>query len=42
MSQDPRSRIFVPLDTPDLDAALHITRTLKGHVGGVKIGKEIC
>ena len=40
MSQDPRSRIFVPLDTPDLDAALHIARTLKGHVGGVKIGKE--
>lgn len=40
MSVDPRSRIFVPLDTPDLDAALHITRTLKGHVGGVKIGKE--
>lgn len=40
MSVDPRSRIFVPLDTPDLDTALHITRTLKGHVGGVKIGKE--
>ncbi len=40
MSQDPRSRIFVPLDTPDLDTALHIARTLKGHVGGVKIGKE--
>ena len=40
MSVDPRSHIFVPLDTPDLDTALHITRTLKGHVGGVKIGKE--
>jgi orotidine-5'-phosphate decarboxylase len=40
MTRDPRSRIFVPLDTPDLDIALQITRTLKGHVGGVKIGKE--
>lgn len=40
MTADPRSRIFVPLDTPDLETALRITRMLKGHVGGVKIGKE--
>ena len=40
MNADPRNRIFVPLDTPDIDNALRITRTLKGHVGGVKIGKE--
>ncbi len=40
MTADPRSRIFVPLDTSDLETALRITRMLKGHVGGVKIGKE--
>jgi len=40
MNSDPRSRIYVPLDTPNLDIALDITRTLKGHVGGFKIGKE--
>ena len=40
MNADPRSRIFVPLDTPYLDIALDITQTLKAHVGGFKIGKE--
>jgi orotidine-5'-phosphate decarboxylase len=36
----PHERIFIPLDTPDLDRALEIASTLKGLVGGVKIGKE--
>ena len=36
----PRDCIFVPLDTPHLDRALEITNSLKGLIGGVKIGKE--
>ncbi|NQV56596.1 MAG: orotidine-5'-phosphate decarboxylase [Rhodospirillales bacterium] len=40
MTTEPQSRIFVPLDTPDLGHALGIVKTLRGHVGGVKIGKE--
>ena len=40
MSLAPSHRIFLPLDTPDLDRALNLARDLKGLVGGVKIGKE--
>ena len=32
--------IFIPLDTSDIDEALQISKSLKGLVGGVKIGKE--
>ncbi len=37
---NPTDRIFVPLDTPDLDKGLALARALVGLVGGVKIGKE--
>lgn len=33
-------RIFVPLDTPDADAAIDMATKLKGYVGGMKLGKE--
>ncbi|MDP6927174.1 MAG: orotidine-5'-phosphate decarboxylase [Rhodospirillales bacterium] len=33
-------RIYVPLDTPDLEKALDISSRLKGLIGGVKVGKE--
>ena len=36
----PSDRIFVALDTVDLDRALALGRSLKGLVGGVKLGKE--
>ncbi len=36
----PSKRIFVALDTSDLDHALALGRDLAGHVGGVKVGKE--
>ncbi len=36
----PSDRIFVALDTVDLDRALALGRGLKGLVGGVKLGKE--
>jgi orotidine-5'-phosphate decarboxylase len=36
----PRDRIFIALDTHDLDRAASLTRDLAGLVGGVKIGKE--
>ena len=36
----PSDKIFVALDTPDLDHALALGRELAGHVGGVKVGKE--
>ena len=39
-NQQPHERIFIPIDTPDLDRALKIATTLKDLVGGVKIGKE--
>ncbi|MBF6601968.1 MAG: orotidine-5'-phosphate decarboxylase [Sphingorhabdus sp.] len=32
--------IFVALDTPNLDDALTIARSVKGHVGGLKLGLE--
>jgi orotidine-5'-phosphate decarboxylase len=37
----PRDRIFVGLDTPDVDKAARIAKSLVGTVGGVKIGKEL-
>ena len=37
---DPRERILVALDTTDVDRAKALALTLKGHVGGIKIGKE--
>ncbi len=37
----PRERIFVGLDTPDIDKAARIAKSLVGTVGGVKIGKEL-
>tara|TARA_B100000315_G_scaffold168434_1_gene156948 strand:- start:8766 stop:9500 length:735 start_codon:yes stop_codon:yes gene_type:complete len=39
-NQQPHKRIFIPLDTPDIDRALEIANSLNGLVGGVKIGKE--
>ncbi len=36
----PSDRIFVALDTTDLDGALALGRSLKGLIGGVKVGKE--
>ncbi len=36
----PSDRIFVALDTVDLDRALALGQSLKGLVGGVKLGKE--
>ena len=37
---DPSDRIFVALDTPDLDKALALAEGLRGLIGGVKLGKE--
>ena len=37
---DPRERILVALDTTDVDRAKALALTLKGQVGGIKIGKE--
>jgi orotidine-5'-phosphate decarboxylase len=37
----PHERIFVGLDTADVDKAARIARQLVGAVGGVKIGKEL-
>lgn len=36
----PSDRIFVALDTTDLESALALGRSLKGLIGGVKVGKE--
>jgi orotidine-5'-phosphate decarboxylase len=36
----PSKKIFVALDTTNLDLALTISHDLKGLIGGVKIGKE--
>ncbi len=38
---EPAERIFVALDTVELDDAVALARRLAGRVGGVKIGKEI-
>lgn len=37
----PKERIFVGLDTADVDKAARLTKLLAGAVGGVKIGKEL-
>ena len=34
------NRIFVALDTPDLDRARHLAARVRHHVGGVKLGLE--
>jgi len=36
----PTDRIFVALDTPDVDKARELVDSLTGLVGGIKIGKE--
>jgi orotidine-5'-phosphate decarboxylase len=38
--KSPHEYIFIPLDTPDIGQALEIVNSLKGLIGGVKIGKE--
>ena len=35
-----KNRIFVALDTPDLEYALALSKDLLGFIGGVKLGKE--
>jgi orotidine-5'-phosphate decarboxylase len=37
----PRDRIFVALDTPDLDRARRLVRLLEGSVGGFKVGLQL-
>lgn len=41
MQLEPSKRIIVALDTTDLSRAKDLSRTLRGYVGGVKIGKEL-
>lgn len=41
-SLSPRERVLVALDTPDLDEALAMVRALRPHVGGFKVGLELC
>lgn len=36
----PAARVFVALDTDDLDRARRLAAALAGHVGGLKLGKE--
>ena len=38
--RDPKDRVFVALDTPDLTRAAGLARALGDTVGGLKIGKE--
>jgi orotidine-5'-phosphate decarboxylase len=40
MSLAPTDRIYVALDTPDIEKALSLAKMLAGHVGGVKLGME--
>jgi len=40
MTVEAGRRIFVALDTPDIAMATKTAAALKGHVGGVKLGKE--
>ncbi len=35
----PADRVFVALDTPDMDGALSLAGSLAGLVGGIKLGK---
>jgi len=37
----PTDRIYVPLDTPDVERAVGLAQQLRGHVGGMKVGKEL-
>ncbi len=37
----PKERIFVAIDTPDINRATKLARLLSGEVGGIKIGKEL-
>jgi orotidine-5'-phosphate decarboxylase len=37
---DSPNPIFVALDTPDLQRALTLSRAVKDHVGGLKVGLE--
>ncbi|NIA67984.1 orotidine-5'-phosphate decarboxylase [Pelagibius litoralis] len=37
----PQDRIFVGLDTPDIERAAALAKSLAGAVGGIKIGKEL-
>ncbi len=39
---DARRRILVALDVPTLTEALALVRQLRGHVGGFKVGLELC
>lgn len=39
---DPRQRIFVALDMPQLDDAVALATQLRGRVGGFKVGLELC
>ena len=36
---EPADRVFVALDTPDMDGALSLAGSLAGLVGGIKLGK---
>ena len=38
---EPRERLLVALDTPDLEAAVGLARRLGGTIGGVKVGIEL-
>lgn len=38
----PHERLLVALDVPTLDAATALVRQLRGHVGGFKVGLELC
>jgi len=40
MNCEARERIFVALDTTDLERAARLSRELAGSVGGLKVGKE--
>jgi len=40
MSLSPTDRIYVALDTPDVNKAVALAEQLAGHVGGVKLGME--
>jgi len=41
MKLEPRERIFVALDTPDVERARILVRSLEGRVGGFKLGLEL-
>ncbi|NTU80371.1 MAG: orotidine-5'-phosphate decarboxylase, partial [Chloroflexales bacterium] len=38
----PRQRVLVALDAPSLDTALYLVEALRPHVGGFKVGLELC